>query len=224
MLRARATSHTKFIVIATIVLLIALNTHAQARTTQKGPAPTSTSSSMGSDSSFGIPATLYLDVSAYWGTTKGELNSQADDVSLNQQGVSLTVGALYQGIFLGIGTDYRQVNNSKVPTQEIGSFKGTRWAPLTLATGYLGNNILLKLEYQPTGTLDLKQPTYQGATVTYGNSSGYRASLMYNVWSKLMVGPQYESLKYSSRFDSLNGETTESLTMTHIGLAGAYVF
>ena len=176
-------------------------------------------------SSFGFPSTLYVDVYGYFGMTTGDVQGQGETLSLNQQGASITVGALVSGFLLGLGTDYRQVNNSKDPATDIGSFKGTRWAPLVISTGYLGESFLLKLEYQPMGVFTLTQPTYQGSTVTYGEGTGYRASLMYNVWNKIMLGPQYESLTFPTRYDSQMGQADgETLTLTQIGLAGAYVF
>ena len=175
--------------------------------------------------SFGFPSTLYLDVYGFFGTTTGDVQGQSESLSLNQQGASITVGALVSGFLFGLGTDYRQVNNSKEPNTDVGSFKGTRWAPLVISTGYLGESFLIKLEYQPMGVFTLTQPTYQGSTVTYGEGSGYRASLMYNVWDKIMLGPQYESLRFPTRYDSQLGQADgETLTLTQIGLAGAYVF
>ncbi len=132
---------------------------------------------------------------------------------------------MWESFFLGVGTDYRIVNNSKAPDAQVGSLKGSRWAELVLTAGYLGESFLLKVEYQPHGDFHLAQPTYQGASVTYSGGGGLRLGVLYSLYSGLMVGPCYESLQFSNRFDSVNGQVAnESLKMTQIGLTGAYVF
>ena len=185
----------------------------------------SASSTAGMDSDHGLPGTLYLDVAGYWSSSSATIQGQSQSLALNQQGISLTLAPMWSGFFLGAGTDYRMVNNSKTPDSQVGSLKGTRWAPIVVATGYCAESFVLKLEYEPSGDFHLAQPTYQGATITYSGGSGFRASFLYSVYSGLMFGPSYESLQFANRLDSVNGQIdNQALSMTQIGLIGAYVF
>jgi hypothetical protein len=157
--------------------------------------------------------------------TSGKIQGQSESLSLNQEGIGITVAPMFGGFFIGLGTDYRQVNNSKTPDSQIGSFKGSRWAPIVFSTGYLSESFLFKLEYEPMGKFDLTQPTYTGSKVSYENGSGYRIAALYHLGSKIMLGPQYESLKFATRFDTQAGQSdNQALTLTQIGLTGAYVF
>ncbi len=188
--------------------------------TTKAAAPSSPSGG-----GHGVPGTLYADAFLYWGSTNGTVQGQSEKLSLNQQGAGFTIGPMFNETFLALGTDYRMVNNSKAPDSQIGSFKGTRWAPLLLAAGYCAESFLIKFEYEPFGLFHLTQPTYQGGSITYGGGGGFRAQFLWQVYGGLMMGPHYESLKFSSRFDSQNGQAgSQALTLTQVGLTGSYVF
>ncbi len=204
---------------ALLCLLLFFSTVAFAQ-----PSGSSSAASSG-PSNFGLPVTLYVDAYAFYGVATGKIQGDDDSVSLTQQGVGLSIGPMFDGFLLAIGTDYRQVNNSKAPDSQVGSFKGTRWAPLVLSTGYVGTEFLLKIDYQPMGIFNLTQPTYQGSKISYSSGGGYRVNALYNIWSSFMVGPQYESLKFSSRFDTGSGQTeAQALTVTQFGLTATYVF
>jgi hypothetical protein len=184
--------------------------------------------SMGSQS--GGPTRTYPQLPIYFDATLSQNQAKAKGAGLTaeqtllswQMGVTFAIGG---PVFVGLTYDYRTISQFSQASVVDGDQSGKRefFAPTAGVRLY---NFVFKVDYQTTGDYRLDRKSATGNDIAYVSPKGFRGTFLIDLYRGLGAGLVYESVTYSSGYESGAAPLgfSESLTVTQTGLALSYVY
>jgi hypothetical protein len=169
---------------------------------------------------------LYLELRGAWAYSSASGQTMVATTNLTSLEGGGTAGVLLGHAFiLGVSSDYRYVTQSSALTAD-GNFSGSRWDVVAPTIGVKYGPFVLRAEYEFEGSFDFANTTSSGSNLSYVEPSGFRATLLYQIFPMVYGGAYYESVSFKKQLDSLSGETilSPAMSMTEFGLTAAIVF
>lgn len=174
---------------------------------------------------FNIP--LYVELAGTGGYSFASGQGLSQTTNLIQLGGSATIGALFGNtFFVGVNTSYQSIQQSSSVIATDGNFSGSRWNVVAPTIGFRFSSFVVEGNYQPLGDYRLSNPSATGANLSYSGVSGFRATVLYNLYGVIHVGAFYENLSFSQLVNSVSGTTnlSPSLSTGQFGVTAALVF
>ena len=190
-----------------------------------------------------IRANTYLDLSGSVGSSSPTINRSYNNPTLLQWTMGATLAFrvlkftdfLDLDIYLGMTSDYRNIDQYSLVESGIGNSRGTRFDPFAPTLVFIIEKILiLKMNLQVMGNYNLSNPTVDFSTFSYEKPFGEQLTALFPLkvvftprWlSHLSIGAEVERVSYS-QYEVKNitvAARTPALDIWQTGAVIAYGF
>ena len=120
-----------------------------------------------------------------------------------EQSFGLSIAFQFFDILLvGIGYDSMSFAQTEAVDDTVGNVSGSVTSPFTPLIGAKFMDFTFKFTMHMFGEYELDKSTALGNNIEYGNISGNRIELLYQVWWPVNVGLYSQTLAFSESFDT----------------------